>query len=84
MGSNGQRKAGGLTLEELGVAEKRAMLASVRSLPLPNDFEAVEDQPVRFVGVGKIKGVVRRRASEWQEWKLIYEVAVTSVEFDPL
>jgi hypothetical protein len=83
-GTNGQRKAGGLSLEELGVSEKRAMLAGVRSLPLHNDFEAVEDQPVRFTGVGTVKGIVRRRDRSGAVWKGIYEVQVTSVDFDAL
>ncbi len=71
-----------VTLPPLMVDEKRLSLSSVLRLPLPNDFEAAPDQPVRFSGVGHVKGLRPRRDGE--VWTLTYEVSVVEIEITPL
>jgi hypothetical protein len=71
------------TMPALKIDEKRGSLTSVRGFPLPNGFEATPDQPVRFEGVGDIKGIIPRRNGEGT-WSVVYEVACVEVTITPL
>lgn len=65
-------------LPPTNVTERRVSLVSVKSVPLHDETNFSHDQPVRFDGVGDIKGTTIRRGV------LVYEVEAAELNVYPI